>query len=465
MYQYGNTQDDIYLSFADWALGSIKVDLQQEISPLLGSQGIKSIWINSFGSVSYSEMPGVGNLKEATDNVILAPFMVESASGEVWYRQISVEDIETLSMITDDINNDEPVTFAIIITWANLKSTLSEEINSAQLVIATTSSKTFVLLNYNEPISWTSSAARGSTEYHAAAGIFAAGEATARCETHLESSQTEQVWSLSYTSTNTGRAGMHAIDITEPLTCTHFVSPCEDIAEQKRGTMESRFRFSNLGLFEWDFYLTYTCQNGLAIKPGVPSQDIKCRYDGDYYEFNWDVPQKCSDPSAVDTYVTKICYCSSYVVDPIAVEKMIDVAVPDSSSYVTVDGNCAVATTTIPLERWSKPGSFKDAVEKALPKSEECPTTVQVEDETPACLKSCICRYNKDKKDREACRTGNGFIPALLPSGCCGGCENTIPGKPYSSSIKACCGGRTLYDPEKAVCCAGGRIRRGTKCP
>merc|ERR1712136_649048 len=171
------TQDDIYLSFADWALGSIKVDLQQEISPLLGSQGIKSIWINSFGSVSYSEMPGVGNLKEATDNVILAPFMVESASGEVWYRQISVEDIGTLSMITDDINNDEPVTFAIIITWANLKSTITEEINSAQLVIATTSSKTFVLFNYNEPISWTSAAARGSGEYHAAAGIFATGEA------------------------------------------------------------------------------------------------------------------------------------------------------------------------------------------------------------------------------------------------------------------------------------------------
>ena len=29
-----------------------------------------------------------------------------------------------------------------------------------------------------------------------------------------------------------------------------------------------------------------------------------------------------SDPSAVDTYVTKICYCTSHVVDSIGVEKV-----------------------------------------------------------------------------------------------------------------------------------------------
>lgn len=473
IYDYGGGKGDTLLSFPDWSVGTLKVDLHEAISPLMGSDnGVRSLWINSYGSVSYSELAGAGNIREVSDNVIIAPFMIESIAGEVWYRQVTT-DTDTLSMIAEDLNNggevenpDNIPTFALIVTWAKLKSPDSDEENSAQLVLVKTSAgKTLVLFNYEEPISWTSSSYRG--EHHAAAGIFTTGEATARCERHLESSATEQVWSLSYTSTGTGRAGMHVLDITQPLTCSSFVSPCEDITEQKRGTMRSHFRFSDLGLFEWEFYLTYTCQNGLAIRPGVSTQDIKCRYDGDYYEFNWDVPQKCSDPTAVDTFVTKICFCSSEVVDPIGVEKTVDVAVPDSSSYVTVDGQCAIITTTVPLERWSKPGSFKDAVEKALPKADECPTTVEVEDETPACLKSCICRYNKDKKDREACRTGNGFVPALLPSGCCGGCDSgsSVPGKPYSSSIKACCGGRTLYDPEKAVCCAGGRIRRGTKCP
>lgn len=504
LYSHGFGFADKKIDWPTWDRGSEKIDLDTSI-PLLGDGKLSSVWINSFGSISYRQIVDP-RIEKLLDNIAISPYFSKSregAIGAVYYRQTTSDSI-LFQEIADDIsssiilpptqqNNDIVTsefipTYALIVTWSNIASVEDQTLfNSFQLILTTNGVQSFAIFNYEDPLSWNSAAGK-----FAGAGIFVAKDAESFCSYEIPGSRTEQVSGYS-----SGLAKF-VLSISEPLRCDIFTfqSACPDNLEASEwGSTSPYFSISGSS---WDVYALHTCNQGFHITPGVTSERIDCVYQPDYYDSAWDkYPEKCLDLNATKIFdvTLKVSKVGNDTVDSIpdpltwspyqyeeiktpiesAIKRILNltdviITVTNITSDTGIPGARTQTDVTLAVEvrvhvppyihKKITPDKITDIILTNIELKNETggitfEPTVLVTEETDPCLQGCICRFKPEPK---VCPRGK--IPQIKPDSCCGGCN----GKPYSSTIKACCNNQHIYDPTKAKCC-NGRVRKGAAGP
>lgn len=486
---FGTDNGDIQLIYDGGRIDSVQINLSFPM-PFLGPGLVSQLHVSSVGTVSYTTLQKT-NLEELTSNVVMTPFMAQVGSGgNIYYRQTDT-DIAVFSQVSS-LLADQGVVYnpvlALVVTWENMPSPDDASlVNSYQLVVTTSGEKSYVMMNYEGSLMWTSAGKRMSY-----AGVFSAGEVGERCGQPLQNSGTDQIWTLAETSTKSTNVGQHIMDITSPLECFSFESPCGETPALGRTRNIPYFENSNENFLGWNFYLEITCKTGLSIREGVSSQRLFCRYEPDYYEYAWDMDIKeCVDLGATRKFEVSMSGLNlgglagasmDVIREKLLPEIMkmlraagitdviiqIDELVPqkefragDISDLLAQlwDVKFTVFSPTYANRKLSG-GSLMDKLMTVIATSDSemlSSAGVSVAEKTDKCLQDCIC-YIREKSGKNCHKRGK--VSALKPDACCGGCN----GKSYASSKKVCCAGKHIYDPSRSVCCDG-RVKRGTSCP
>nr|XP_039258153.1 uncharacterized protein LOC120334723 [Styela clava]XP_039258154.1 uncharacterized protein LOC120334723 [Styela clava] len=503
LYSHGFGFADNKINWPKWDLGSEQIELDTSI-PLLGDGKLSSVWVNSFGSLTFRQLIDP-RIEKLLDNIALAPYFIrsrEGAIGAVYYRQTTKDSI-LFQQIADDISSsiilpssqqndfvtsDFIPTYALIVTWSNVASVEDQTLlNSFQIILTTDGIQSYAIFNYEDPLTWSSAGGK-----FAGAGIYVAKDAESFCSYELPSSQTEEV--LDYSA----GLGKYVFLISEPLRCdaSTFQSACpNNLQASDWGSTEPYFSIAGTS---WDVYGLHTCNQGFHIRPGVNSERIDCVYQSDYYTSDWDkAPEKCLDLNATKTFditvkVSKIGNDSIKTIGepqtwtpdeynelktPIenAIKRILnltdviitvtnitsDTGIPGARTQTDVTLSVDVRVHIPPyIHKKITPDEITNIILTNIELKGEVGgitfvPTVLVTEETDPCLQGCICRFKPEPK---VCPRGK--IPQIKPDSCCGGCN----GKPYSSTIKACCNNLLIYDPTKAKCC-NGRVRKGATGP
>uniref|UniRef100_H2YV73 NIDO domain-containing protein n=1 Tax=Ciona savignyi TaxID=51511 RepID=H2YV73_CIOSA len=495
LYPYGVENGDEVADCGRWNLGSVKVPLNNPM-PFLGGSPINEIWVSTFGSLSTNKVKD-HRVRHILNNTLLAPFFVSSqpgGEGIVVYRQVCGGNDSLLEKVANDVaksknvtNDDFSPTCVLVVTWDKVSSLDdSGKQNTFQAVLASDGEKTYVIYNYPRNITWVS-----GNNQDAVAGVFISGDLLASCEIHLPGSDSPQIQNISRNSWVRDVQGRYVIEISDPIKCaSKFVSPCGNFSED-RGTSDPYFQYREDG--SGRFYRVFTCNIGFHLSPGVNTYEVDCTYDPDYYTYEWsELPNACLDLNATRTLHTSIEVTQfndtdliRWYDDPQTLQELLETYLPpsierlveetgitgvvtnvDTISNITRQGNSSLVvvgfTTYIPTynNKRLKDNQLENKLESVLQRNQRMdfvtfnPNTT-VQETSSGCLQSCLCWMNYDPI---RCRVGK-VKPEILPDACCG-----CPGQAYTSSLKACCNNRQIYDPTKAVCC-GNHVRQGTTCP
>jgi len=486
---YGVSHGDQQMNYE---ASSIQTEELELLVPMrfMGEGIVSKLFVSSVGTISYTKLQTT-QLDHLSSNVILTPFMSNVGNGgSIFYRQTD-SDIKLMSEISKIFKKQgkefHPI-FIVVVTWENMPSPDDPtQMNTYQIVIASNAESTYVIFNYKDSLKWSSSSS--SKSY---AGVFAAGSSLEKCEQPLEHSGTDEIWILAETSTNAFTMGQHILDISKPLKCYNFESPCGEPPKFHRAIPVAYFKNTDDNFLGWDFYLSLNCKEGLQIAPGVTSQPIMCQYEPDYYEYAWEFDvRECLDLSATRKFDISIGDIQLGVLTSQNVEEVKGKLIPEVNKLLkdveitdvvvelsdvtkkdkineepnfeeNIEWNLKLRIMTPTYVNREVTGkSLKTKLENLLSNDRSTETfksnNVTVSETTNKCLQECIC-FLRESSGRN-CIRGNRQTE-LRPDACCGGCN----GKPYASSKKVCCGGRTLYNPRNAVCC-NGRVFQGLTCP
>jgi len=477
---YGDQAGDKRLNY-DVTLASDVITLNKPVR-FMGPGTVSELHVSSIGTLSYNKLMN-SKLTSLTSNVIMTPFMAEpGVGGDVWYRQ-SGGDVTVDQVLADQGVDGFQSKVVVVATWANMPSNyLQGKVNTYQIVFASDVTRTYVTINYDGAITWTSS----GVDKFAFAGIFASGDLLEKCGRPLSNSGTDMVWTVAETSTGSSVRGQHIFDVSNPLECYSFESPCGEPPSFSRTTYETVFSNTASNMLGWSFHILLKCKEGLELSPSVTSQKIECLYEPDYYEYAWDFEVKeCIDMRATRKFTVAMDHIKPNGVDLSQLDK--DELKPEILKVLT---NSGVTDIVVEIEDVKKNGISSEAVEeeneytvkyslfsptyanrelqaeelqgqlKTLLSSEKeifKTDSINVEENTDKCLQQCICFFREGSGKK--CKKGISLM-SLRPDACCGGCN----GIPYASSKKACCGGLHVYDPSISVCCDG-RIKKGSHCP
>nr|XP_002130487.1 uncharacterized protein LOC100182204 [Ciona intestinalis] len=494
LYPYGPENGDGIADCGRWNLGSVKIPLNDPI-PFFGGPPLADVWISTFGALSPNKIKD-HRVNQILNNTILAPFFVSSqpgGEGIIHHRQVCGND-PLLMQISIDVarsRNVPNVNFApncaLVVTWSKVSSLDdSDQTNTFQAVIASDGEKSYAIYNYPRNITWITGNNRP-----AVAGVFVSGDLMSSCEVHLPGSETPMVQNLGTNTWVNGVRGRYVLDISSPLKCSSkFISPCGNLTED-RGTSEGYFQYTEDGTGR--FFRRFTCNVGFYLSPDTNTRDVDCVYDPDYYTYEWEeLPNGCLDLNATRRLQTSLEVSRfnntdllSWYDDPTTLQTLLQDYLPesinhlvevagirgvvnnvDSISNLTRDGNTASVnvnfTTYVPTYNNKRLNGDKlgQEIENALRNDGQVDlvsynpsaNTTEIVNE---CLQSCLCWMNYDPV---RCKAGK-IKPDILPDACCG-----CPGQAYTSSLKACCNNRQIYDPTKSVCC-GRHVRQGSSCP
>lgn len=499
LFPYGVDHGDSELTYDTSQIESHRMDLFFP-TPFMGNGLISEIYISSVGTISYGKLQN-SKLDSLTSNVVMTPFMTDMGSGgRIFYRQTE-NDIQVLSLVSSVMSvqgvNFTPL-LAVVVTWEDMPSPDDpSKTNTFQAILTTSADSTYVIFNYHDTMTWTSS----SSSRKSYAGIFAAGDMLEKCGQPLKNSGTDQIWTVAETSTKSSVRGQHILDVTSPMECFSFESPCGETPALSRANAIPKFENSDDNILGWNFYVELACKAGLSVSPGVSTQQVQCLYEPDYYEYAWDFEIKeCVDLSATKKFQVMLHDIVIDMVNTNDVEVIKSKLIPEINKLLR---NAGITDVVVEIDELTQTvevkSEFKDGEDSGLLSDQAVDsgtwnlkftifsptyankeltseglqtqllallsgeseilksTTIAVQDLTDKCLQDCIC-FIREKSGKN-CKRGHLPIP-LRPDACCGGCN----GKAYASSKKVCCGGRHLYDPSRAVCCPNGRIRQGTVC-
>jgi len=483
---YGDSAGDTRLHY-DVTMTSNVITLTSPVK-FMGTGTVSELHVSSIGTLSYNKLMNT-KLESLTSNVVMTPFMAEAGKGgEVWYRQ-STNDVTADEMLANQGVEGFRASVVVVVTWANMPSNDQQgKVNTYQIVFASDVTRTYVTMNYQNSVTWTSS----GPDRFAFAGIFVSGDLLEKCGRPLSNSGTDMVWTVAETSTRSSVRGQHIFDVTSPLECYSFESPCGEPPSFSRTTYAPVFSNTAANMLGWSFYILLRCKEGLNIAHGVTSQRIECLYEPDYYEYAWDFEVKeCIDMRATRKFTVAMDHIKLDMLDASQenenVENIKNKLKPEIYKVLT---NSGVTDVVVEIDDFRKNGISSETVEekdeysvkyslfsptyanrelqadqlqvqmKTLLSSEKeifKTDSINVEENTDKCLQQCICFFREGSGKR--CKKGINLM-SLRPDACCGGCN----GKPYASSKKACCGGLHVYDPSISVCCDG-RIKKGSHCP
>ncbi|CAK8685551.1 unnamed protein product [Clavelina lepadiformis] len=484
--------------------GSILVDESVELDlgltiPFLGGS-LSSIWISSHGFISLTNQKD----EKIIDNVVVSPFFSDkrfqlNSPNATYYQQTQTDSrlFEAISSNTQTLMVSDAYMprYALVVTWQNMASPDdSSKVNTFQLVLSSDFERTFVSFNY-DTLTWTS-----SDGIYASAGVEVYGSSSQQCFHNLPGSKTALLSQLKDTTTASRSLGKHILQISDVLLCSaKFDTDCGEWPKKNKtmssgwGVFTPFFEFATEDdETKWNFFLQYKCKPGLRISPNKNSERIECVYISDYYEHSWETDiSQCSDLNARKTFVSNVTVMqindepvtsinTEEIFDELrdtispAIDKLFEnIGVADVvheikniisttsesgetflivefDSYVPADNK---KLTNHSLARKIEVGVMQNNKINMVTFSKNNPLSVI--ETTDKCLQACLCSTNPDP---EFC---HGKTPKFIADACCGDCSGTP--KSYSTSIKACCGGRILYDPFISTCCAG-QIKRGDRC-
>nr|XP_002123766.1 uncharacterized protein LOC100186174 isoform X1 [Ciona intestinalis] len=291
---FGSKYGDSRLSLEDWSRGYVKVNLTSSIN-VYGRAMFNELYINTVGAISFGQPVLTHHLDQIqNDVIILAPFLLATEYGDLTFRKLffrepqsEEEKIEIQRTFRVAIGNSEFLAQrALVVTFIPMyrtNTTQSRElINCFQITLATDGDKTYVRYAYDH-LQWIK-----SEQYYARAGQFVLTGGVLSCSSELPGSGTEEVAGL-WAKSNVGVQGNFYWRIDLPLQCSSFGSPCGDINPPP--SEANVYRAGNfIGTVykdQWSFYVFYFCKAGYSTQDNRVSIKIECRYDPDYYQYEW----------------------------------------------------------------------------------------------------------------------------------------------------------------------------------